>query len=73
MPSLRFDAYGRQLIVERDGEVWRVYDRGGEGKRRPAEDLLIPPDLAAHEIERYLADQLHELATPARPDVRRIS
>ena len=33
----------------------------------------IPPELAEPDLERYLADLCHELATPARPHVRRIA
>jgi hypothetical protein len=61
-----------QLGVRRDGDRWRAY-RLGEGKRRELHDLVIPEDLPEPELERFLADVCHEMATPARPGVRRLT
>jgi hypothetical protein len=69
---LRFDVYGFDLGVRREGERWRAY-RLGEGKRRELHDLVIPVDLPESELERYLSDLCHEMATAARPHVRRIT
>lgn len=63
---MRFDVYGRyQLDVVREGERWVVY-RVGAGTRAPADDLLVPPDVAPEELVTYLRDLLHELAEPGR-------
>jgi hypothetical protein len=69
---LRFDVYGLELGVRRDCDRWRAY-RLGEGKRRELHDLVIPADLPESELERFLADVCHEMATAARPHVRRVA
>lgn len=69
---LRFDVYGLELGVLRDGSRWRAY-RLGEGKRRELHDLVIPEDLPEPELERFLADVCHEMATEARSTVRRLT
>lgn len=67
----RFDVYGRyELDVERVEGRWVTYRRG-EGKRRPVEDLVIPPHVEDEGLERYLDDLLHELGRPGAT-VRRI-
>jgi hypothetical protein len=68
---LRFDVYGLELGIRRDGDRWRAY-RLGEGKRRELHDLVIPAELQEPDLERFLADLCHEMATAARPNVRRI-
>ena len=68
---MRFEVFGRELIVERGGGGWRAF-HPGEGKRRPAHEISIPPDVREHELEGYLADLLHELATATHPGVRRL-
>ena len=71
--SIKFDVYGRRITVELAGDAWRVWYNGADGKRRPAEDLPIPGQLVAEEIESYLADLCHEWATPQHPNVKRLT
>ncbi len=66
---MRFDVFGRELIVERREDRWIVFYLG-EGKRRKARDIAIPPTIPEGEIEAYLADLLHELARPGQETVR---
>ena len=68
-----FDVFGRQVIVQREGEQWAVFYAGADGKKRIARDIVIPAELGAAEVERYLADLCHEWATAIQPNVRRIS
>jgi len=69
---MRFDVFGRLvLIVERDGESWRVLELGADGKRRLFEDVVIPCHMPEDEIGTLLADILHELARPGS-SVRRL-
>jgi hypothetical protein len=64
-PSLKFNVYGRYvLVVERDGENWRVLQAGDDGKRRLRDDIVIPSDLSPEGIAQHLDDLLHELAGP---------
>ena len=69
---MRFDVFGRYvLLVERDGDGWRVLDLNGDGKRRLFEDVMIPPHVRDDEIGTLLADLLHEYARPGTT-VRRL-
>ena len=67
----RLAEHSRVLLVERDGEGWRVLDLNADGKRRLFEDVMIPPHVRDDEIGTLLADLLHELARPGR-SVRRL-
>ncbi|OZI73790.1 DUF7661 family protein [Bordetella genomosp. 2] len=61
---MRFDVYGRyRLEILRTAGGWQVY-RETAGKRVPAHDLVLPPDLDAADIPAYLDDLLHELSPP---------
>jgi hypothetical protein len=71
MSLIRFDVFGRVLAVRRDGDSWRVYAVGTDGKLG-ASGIVIPDFIAEHELERYLADIFHENARPGMDDVRRI-
>lgn len=66
---MKFDVFGRVVEVLRAGDRWSAYYLGGEGKRRPARDIVIPSDLDEPEIRRYLDDLCHEWATPENPQV----
>jgi hypothetical protein len=69
---MRFDVYGRYtLIVERQGNNWRVLQVGDDGKRGLRVDLVIPDHVAPDDMAQYLDDLLHESARPGA-SVRRI-
>jgi len=70
--SLRLDVFGRHVLVERHGGAWRAYYLGAEGKRRPADDLLIPDELSEAQIAGYLSDLCHEWASERHPAVSKI-
>ena len=67
MPELRFQVYGARLAVVRIDSGWQAFVLGSEGKRRPA-DFAVPDFVEAHELCQYLADILHESASPSHPD-----
>lgn len=71
--DLEFDVFGQRVLIERTALAWLAFYPGPEGKRRPAFDIVIPPDLPEDELESYLADLCHEWATPEDPEVRRLS
>lgn len=66
---MRVSAYGRELIILREKDSWRVFESSGEGKRRPAQDIRIPEATEPGEIVQYLGDLLHEHATERHPEV----
>ena len=67
--ELRLEVYGRRFAVVRGAAGWRVFHLGTEGKRRPAE-ISLPPSLPPAEVAEFLADLLHEIATPRHNEVR---
>lgn len=70
MKTLRFDAFGRDLLIIGSEEGWSAFYLGNEGKRRPAHDIIIPPSVKETEMARYLDDLLHEWATHRNNSVK---
>ena len=64
---MEFDVFGTWMIVERSPNGWEVFYPAEEGKRRPVDWLVIPPDIGETEVARYLADLCHEGASPCAP------
>ncbi len=70
---MKFNIFGKKIIeVVRDGGSWQAYYLGNEGKKRKAEDVLIPSELSASDIEDYLSDLFHEMATLNNNDVKKL-
>ena len=67
--SFRLNAFGRFLDIERIDNKWIAFEKGNEGKRRRATDIVIPSSLKQAEIITYLDDLLHESATENRPNI----
>ena len=72
MNKLRFNVFGHAMLVEDTGAGWQVFYTGNEGKKRPARDIALPPNLDEAEIARYLADLCHEWASDRHSDVVRV-
>ena len=72
MKSLKLDVFGRDVLVVEGEDGWEVYYLGSDGKRRPATDIRLPPDLAATELVRYLDDLCHEWARPGHDRVKQL-
>ncbi|NIO03534.1 MAG: hypothetical protein GTN74_02675 [Proteobacteria bacterium] len=70
--SLKFDVFGRQVLVVKLDDRWSAFYLGTNGKRRRAEDIVVPSFITESEIERYLADLCHEWASEKCPDVKRL-
>jgi hypothetical protein len=69
---MKLEVFGRAVLIERCAAGWQAFYLGSDGKRRRAEDIIIPDTLAEEELERYLADLCHEWATPRHPRVVRV-
>jgi len=68
----RFDVYGRFIIeVARTGNRWTVY-YVGEGVKRPAHDIQLPPEADEPSLADHLDILLHEYGAPGR-SIRQIS
>lgn len=72
MKSLRFNVFGRIVLIQRQADLWQAYSLGLDGKRSPA-DFVVPDFIEEDEMEQYLFDLFHESATPGNGDVRRIA
>lgn len=63
MKQLKFKIFGSFIAVTGEQGAWQACYFGTDGKRRPAE-FIIPSDVAEADLCDYLADLLHEHATP---------
>ena len=72
MNDPQFDVYGKRIAVQRMDTGWTCFLLGSEGKRRPANELVIPAFVTDDEILQYLADVLHECATPHNGEPKRL-
>jgi hypothetical protein len=72
MVMLRFDVFGRRVLVSRNEGRWTAFYGGAEGKRRIASDIVIPASTAEQDLQQYLADLCHEWATSRHPDVKKL-
>jgi len=70
MKSLRFEVFGRQVLVAKAEKGWSTFYLGAEGKRRSATDIALPPDILESDIQQYLSDLCHEWATEQHPKVK---
>ena len=70
---MKLNVFGKKVIevIRKDNE-WKVFYLGNEGKKRKAEGLVIPSSINESEIEEYIADLFHEMATPSNSEVKRI-
>ncbi len=72
MKSLKFDVFGRDVLIERNDSGWQVFYLGNEGKRRPARDIVVPPNIEESKLTQYLDDLCHEWATDRNNSVKRV-
>jgi hypothetical protein len=71
MDRLKFNVFGRIMIAEASDEGWKLFVLGSDGKRSPA-DVVVPHFIRESELEQFLDDVFHEMATRERPSVRRL-
>ncbi|MBU0621519.1 MAG: hypothetical protein KJ795_06715 [Gammaproteobacteria bacterium] len=69
--TLRFNIFGMLIAIVGVPGRWSAYISGDDGKRRPAE-FIVPNELAEEELCGYLADLMHESATPSNNEAYRI-
>ncbi len=70
---MKLNVFGRHVQVLRCNNDWKAYYLGNEGKRRLAEDIVIPSEIKKDELPNYLADLCHEWASQNRETVTIIS
>lgn len=70
--TMRYNVFGTIIeVVHRQG-TWRACYPGNDGKKRLAEDIVIPSSVRESQLEEYLADIRHEYATGTNSEVIRI-
>ena len=72
MNSIKIKVYGTLVIVEKTDSGWDVFYPGTDGKKRFAENIVIPDFVDESELENYLSDLCHEWVTEKHPTVRRL-
>ncbi len=69
---MKFDIFGRNIEILKRGTQWKVFYLGNEGKKRLAEDIIIPSDITECQLTGYLFDLCHEWIRPEHSTVERI-
>ena len=59
-----------RMLAEGSGRKWRFFYCGNDGKIRPAHDI-VAPDITEDELEQFLGDNFHEMATLSNATVKR--
>ena len=72
MTPVKIKVYGVLVIVEKTDSGWAVFYPGADGRRRFAEDIVIPDFIEESELENYLSDLYHEWASEKHPSVYRL-
>ena len=60
------------VMAERAPAGWRIFYVSPDGKRRPADDILVPEFVTESELVDFIADLCHEWATEKDSGVQRI-
>ena len=68
--QIKFNVFGMHMLAEGRDRKWRFYYRGSEGKRRPANDI-VATNISESELEQFLGDIFHEMATLDNNTVKR--
>ena len=69
---MQFNVFGTVVEIQWKGHRWQAFYPGTDGTRRPAKDIIVPPDLNEDELSEYLADLCHEWATASQNDVTKL-
>jgi len=72
MKSLKFEVFGRDVLIVETGGGWQAFYLGNEGKRRLARDITVPPNIEESKMAQYLDDLCHEWATDRNNSVKRV-
>ena len=70
--SIRLDVFGRKVLAVKSEDGWQLFYSSADGKRRPADDLVVPPFVAESEMVSFLEDLCHEWASDTHPEVQRL-
>ncbi|MGB5746443.1 MAG: hypothetical protein WBM69_05645 [Desulfobacterales bacterium] len=68
--SIKLDVFGCRVLAIKSEDGWQLFYSSADGKRRPADDLIVPPFVAESEVVSYLEDLCHEWASGRHPEVQ---
>ncbi len=60
---MKLNVYGRKVEIIRSDNRWKVYYFGYEGKKRIANDIVVPSAVKQNELISYIEDLCHEWVT----------
>ena len=66
---MKLNIYGKKIEIIRYGENWKVFYLGNEGKKRIADDIVIPESLKEEELKDYIQDLFHEWSIPSNNQI----
>lgn len=69
---IKFNVFGKQMSVIKKDQEWQLFNESDTGIRSRVYDVVIPSDLASHELETYLDDIYHEYSSKNHPKVIKI-
>ena len=69
---MKFSVFGKNIEVIERNSKWVVFYIGNEGKKRLAEDIIVPPDILEDQLIEYLSDLCHEWARPNYSEVKKL-
>ena len=67
---MKINVFGKIIEVVRNSNRWDVFYLSNEGKKRLANDIVIPSHLKEEGLIEYLSDLCHEWATPDNKEVK---
>ena len=69
---IKFDVFGKVMVVERKDNEWLLYKKTGGGLKIRINEIAIPGDMKENDLEYFLDDMYHELASLENPAVVRV-
>ncbi len=72
MKALRFDVFGRRVLIAESNNGWITFYLGDDGKRRSAPDIVVPSEIPESQIAQCFDDICHEWATEHHPSVKQL-
>ena len=66
---MKLNVFGKLIEVVKKNNGWNVFIIGSEGKKRLANEIVIPPELQEDEIVDYITDLCHEWETKSNNKV----
>ncbi len=70
--TISLEVFGRRVMAARTATGWQIFYVGADGKRRPADDIMVPDFVTESELVDFIADLCHEWASEKHPGVKRI-